>query len=291
MTPKRNTDFRVTFWGVRGTLASPGIEFQRTGGNTICAELKCGDRIIVFDAGTGIRELGSRLIAQNRVRRVDLMFSHVHYDHIEGTPFFAPFFLPDFKVDVWMGRLDGAKSTEDAVKGMMRRPYFPVGPGIFTADITYREIATHTAFDIGDGINIRTAPLNHPGGATAYRIDFQGRSFAFVTDTEHIPGKPDKEVLALIEDVDLFAYDASLTDEELPEFTGYGHSTWEEALRLREMANAGVMLGIHHMPYRTDNEIDKIERQIKAVHPASGVARERMSVDLMSLPQLMKQKA
>ncbi len=291
LSSERNTEFRLTFWGVRGTLASPGIEFQRTGGNTICAELKCGDRIIVFDAGTGIRELGSKLIAQNRVRKLDLMFTHVHYDHVEGTPFFAPFFLPDFKVNVWMGQLDGAKSAEDAMKGLMRRPYFPVGPGIFTADITYCDVPDCAEFDLGDGIKLRTAPLNHPGGATAYRIDFQGRSFAFVTDTEHVPGKPNQDIIKLITDVDLFAYDTSLTDEELPDFVGYGHSTWEEALRLRETANAGAMLGVHHMPFRTDDEVDKMERHIKKVHPPSGMAREGMSVDLMNLPVRVKQQA
>lgn len=267
-------EFCLTFWGVRGTLASPGCEFHRTGGNTICVEVKCGNRLIVFDAGTGIRELGSRLAEQKRHQRLDLMFTHVHYDHIEGIPFFAPLFMPQFKVDVWMGDVDGARCTKDAMKGLMRRPYFPVGPDIFTANIAYHEVKRHAFLDLGDGISIRTAPLNHPGGATAYRIDFGGRSFAFVTDTEHIPGTTDANILKLITGVDCFVYDASLTDAELPDFTGYGHSTWEEGLRLREKAGAGAFFAIHHMPYRTDDEIDEIESEIKKRHARSGVARE-----------------
>ncbi|GIL00660.1 MAG: MBL fold metallo-hydrolase [Alphaproteobacteria bacterium] len=280
MKTKGQDAFAVTFWGVRGTLASPGCEFQRVGGNTICAELRCGDRVIVFDAGTGIRGLGSRLIEQERVRRIDLMLTHVHYDHVEGIPFFAPFFAPDFTIDVWLGRLDGAASTEDAVKGLMRRPYFPVGPDVFRADVTYRQVAPGQSFDLGDGISVKTAPLNHPGGATGYRVDYRGRSFAFVTDTEHVPGQPDQSVLELIEGVDLFAYDASLTDAELPEFTGYGHSTWEEGARLREAARAGAFLTIHHMPFRTDDELDEIEAAIRKLHAPSGVAREGMCVEL-----------
>jgi phosphoribosyl 1,2-cyclic phosphodiesterase len=280
LSADRNQDFCVTFWGVRGTLASPGTEFHRTGGNTICAELRCGNRTIIFDAGTGIRELGSRLAEQPTARRIDLMFTHVHYDHIEGTPFFAPFFSKEFSIDVWMGHLDGADSTEGAMKGLMSRPYFPVGPDVFTADIRYHEVETFQRISLGDGIEVSTAPLNHPGGATAYRVDYHGSSFAFVTDTEHVPGRHDRNVLRLIKDVDVFAYDASFTDAELKDFSGYGHSTWEEGLRLREIAGAGSFFGIHHMPYRTDEEIDSIERSIKMRHKESGVAREGHSITL-----------
>lgn len=280
MGVKFHNDFSVTFWGVRGTLASPGCEFQRVGGNTICAELRCGDRIIVFDAGTGIRGLGSRLLEQDPVRRIDLMMTHVHYDHVEGIPFFAPFFSPDFKIDVWLGKVDGSKSTEDAIKGLMRRPYFPVGPDVFRADVTYREVATGQRLDLDEEISVRTAPLNHPGGATAYRVDYRGNSFAFVTDTEHVPGRIDQNIVDLIEGVDLFAYDASLTDAELPEFTGYGHSTWEEGIRLVEQAGAGAFLAIHHMPFRTDDELDEIEAAIRRRHARSGIAREGMCLDL-----------
>ena len=117
-------------------------------------------------------------------------------------------------------------------------------------------------------------PLNHPGGATGYRVEYEDKSFCFVTDTEHVKGKPDANVLELISGCDLFAYDASFTDAEFPDFAGYGHSTWEEGLRLREQAGARRMLALHHMPFRTDDEVDMIEAAIKGRHPASGVARE-----------------
>ncbi|HSO48069.1 MAG TPA: MBL fold metallo-hydrolase [Rhizobiaceae bacterium] len=282
-----NTDednlLSVTFWGVRGTLAAPGRDFQRTGGNTICAEVRCGNRIVVLDAGTGIRELGSRLIEQSAIRRIDLFFTHGHYDHVEGLPFFAPFFSPEFEINVWAGHLDGSKSTEDTVKGLMRRPYFPVGPEVFSARVAYREVERSKTLDLGDGVVVRTAPLNHPGGATGYRIDYRGRSFAFITDTEHVPGKIDRNVAKLIQDVDLFAYDASFTDAELPDFAGYGHSTWEEGLRLRKVANAGAMLAMHHMPFRMDADIDALEKSIQRSHAASGVAREGMTIKLAGL--------
>lgn len=280
MTKIEASEFTVTFWGVRGTLASPGREFHRTGGNTICAEVRCGGRILVLDAGTGIRALGSRLIEQTGAHKIDLLLTHAHYDHIEGAPFFAPFFSREFIINVWAGKLDGAKSTEDAVTGLMRRPYFPVGPEVFTAKIAYHSIARGAVLQLGDGIVVRTAPLNHPGGATGYRIEYAGKSFAFVTDTEHVPGKIDKHVLELIEGVDVFAYDASFTDAELPDFAGYGHSTWEEGVRLCAAAKAGRMFAMHHVPFRTDDEVDIIEQAIKQQHRASGVAREGMMLRL-----------
>jgi phosphoribosyl 1,2-cyclic phosphodiesterase len=280
VTKSQSTELSVTFWGVRGTLAAPGREFMRTGGNTICAEVRCGDRVIVLDAGTGIRELGSRLIEQKSVRKLDLFFTHAHYDHVEGLPFFAPFFSPEFTITVCTGRLDGATSAEDAVKGLMRRPYFPVGPEVFSANVEYRNVERSQTLDLSDGIVVRTAPLNHPGGSTGYRIDYAGRSFAFITDTEHVPGKVDRNIVKLIEGVDLFAYDASFTDAELPDFAGYGHSTWEEGLRLRKRANAGAFLAFHHMPFRTDLEIDALEKSIQLSHAKSGVAREGMTVRL-----------
>lgn len=268
------SEFTVAFWGVRGSLASPGRDFQRTGGNTICASATCGERLVIFDAGTGIRELGSRLLAQNKIRRIDLMMTHVHYDHIEGIPFFGPFFSPDFTINVWLGHIDGAATTEAAIRGLMRRPYFPVGPDVFRAKVAYRQVEPFAKFDLGDGVAVRTSPINHPGGATAYRVDYRGKSFAFVTDMEHDPGETDPSVVELVRDVDLFAYDSSFTDEELPEYRGYGHSTWEEGLRLRAKSNAGAYFAIHHMPFRTDAEVNAIEAQIRKRHAKSGVARE-----------------
>lgn len=280
MSSANKDEFAVTFWGTRGTLAAPGLGFQRTGGNTICAQLRCGDRLIIFDAGTGIRALGSHLAETGWKKRLDLMFTHVHYDHVEGTPFFAPFFSPENTVHVWMGKVDGAENTEDAIKGLMRRPYFPVGPEVFTAEVTFHEIAEFERLDLGDGISVVTAPLNHPGGATGYRVEYGGRTFAFVTDTEHVIDQPDANVIELIRDCDLFAYDASFTDSEFADFAGFGHSTWEEGLRLREAAGARAMLALHHMPFRTDQEIDAIEADIRKSHGQSGIAREGMTIAL-----------
>ncbi|MBL4890441.1 MAG: MBL fold metallo-hydrolase [Rhizobiaceae bacterium] len=280
MTRSTKPEFSITFWGTRGTLPAPGPQFQRAGGNTNCTEVKCGDHTIIFDAGTGIRELGSKICGNCVDGKIDLFLTHAHYDHMEGIPFFAPFFSDGFKIRVWCGKLDGSSSTQETVEQLMRTPYFPVGPDVFTADVEYLRIDERVVFDLTPDIKISTIPLNHPGGATAYRIDYDGRSFAYVTDTESIPGEIDESIVELIRDVDLFIYDSSLTDEEFPDFIGYGHSTFEEGVRLCKAANAGAYLAYHHMPFRVDDELDQIEAEIKKTLPKSGIAREGDVIEL-----------
>ncbi|MEM9331184.1 MAG: MBL fold metallo-hydrolase [Pseudomonadota bacterium] len=268
------TGIDVTFWGTRGTLPAPGPQFQHAGGNTNCIEVTCGTHTIVIDAGTGLRQLGSNLITQRSDQVLHMLLTHAHYDHVEGVPFFAPFFEEDRKLDIYCGELDGSSSTKETVLNLMRRPYFPVGPDVFAADVSYNDIKSGDSFDLSDEIKVSTVELNHPGGATGYRIDYEGKSFACITDTEHIPGKPDEGILELIEEVDLFIYDCSLTDVELPEFEGYGHSSFEEGMRLCKRANAGSFRAFHHMPFRTDSDLEAMEKAIKHEMPESGVARE-----------------
>ena len=271
---------KITFWGTRGTLPAPGKQFARTGGNTNCTEVTIGGHTVVLDAGTGIRELGSRLATQSTDQSVSLLLTHAHYDHVEGIPFFAPFFMDGKEVNVYCGKLDGSTGTEDTVLNLMRRPYFPVGPGVFLADVAYETLTENQKFDLPGGIKVSTAPLNHPGGATGYRLDAGGKSFAYITDTEHTIGKMDQNVLALIDGVDAFVYDASLTDEEYPDFAGYGHSTYEEGLRLQKEANSGSMIAFHHMPFRVDEELDLIEKGLKEQNDRNMVAREGFSFEI-----------
>ena len=272
---------KITFWGTRGTLPAPGPQFAQAGGNTNCTELTIGEETIVFDAGTGVRELGSQLAAERPQQNVHLLLTHAHYDHVEGLPFFAPFFIPKTKVKVCCGKLDGSDTTKDTVLELMRRPYFPVGPSVFTADVEYVDLQENDAFSIGENIKISTMPLNHPGGATGYRVDCGDKSFACITDTEHVIGEHDQSIIDFIKDVDAFIYDCSLTDEEYPDFAGYGHSTFEEGLRLQELANAGQLIAFHHMPFRTDAELNKIEQDILQKENASNmIAREGFSFTL-----------
>lgn len=273
-------NFDITFWGTRGTLPVSGAPFAHTGGNTNCIEVTCGEHTIIIDAGTGIRELGSKLVAKNPDQKIHLFLTHAHYDHVEGIPFFAPFFINHAKIDITCGKLEGTQDTASLIKNLMKPPYFPVGPEVFSANIEYNTLEENAAFNISDKIKVRTTPMNHPGGATGYRIDFAGKSFACITDTEHVVGQHDQNILKLIDNVDAFSYDCSLLDKEMDDFQGYGHSTFEEGIRLAKISNAKSMLASHHMPFRTDHDLEHIERAMKKENETYKVARDGDKIKL-----------
>jgi phosphoribosyl 1,2-cyclic phosphodiesterase len=275
----RSDQFIIKFWGTRGTRMVAGDKPSLFGQQTICVEVTCGERTLVFDAGSGIVRLGRQLIA-DKIHNFDLFLSHAHYDHVEGIPFFQPFYEKDFTVNFWSGKLKGIERTRDIVDGLMKEPYFPIRQEKFHARIRYHEIADHQILDLGNDIELATMRLHHPGGATGYRVSYKGRKFAFVTDTTHSPGNLDRDVLEFIQGVDLFAYDCSYTDAEFPQFANFGHSTWEEAIRLKENSGAKAMLGLHHMPFRTDEQLMHIRKSLLAGHKECDIATDGLTVKL-----------
>ena len=155
-------DFHLRFWGVRGTIACPGPDYIRYGGNTSCIEVRCGDRLLVLDAGTGLRPLGARLATAGAVD-LDLLLTHTHLDHIAGLPFFVPLFLPGNRFRMWAGHLLNQENTlEGSVCRMMSAPLFPVPFDALESEIEFREFESGHDIDLGDGIMVRTKPLNHP---------------------------------------------------------------------------------------------------------------------------------
>lgn len=267
-------DFHIRFWGVRGTIACPGGDYIRYGGNTACVEVRCGGRLILLDAGTGLRPLGARLANEGPLD-ADLLLSHTHLDHLAGLPFFPPFFEAGNRVRVWAGHLwDQKDDLREAVERLMAAPLFPVPLDALAATITFNEFRSGDTLPLAEGVTVRTAPLNHPNGATGYRIEHGGRSVCYVTDTEHRPGTLDESILGLIEGADLFLYDATYTDAEYPRFAGWGHSTWEEGARLADAAGVGRYVIFHHAPEHTDAIMDEIADAARQRRPDAIVARE-----------------
>ena len=275
----RAEEFCIKFWGTRGTRMVARDGYSSFGRNTICVEVRCGDRTIVLDAGSGLAGLGADLLQRN-VKSIDLFLTHSHYDHVEGIPFFQPFYEADFQTTFWSGRLKGIKDTREIVDGLMKEPYFPIRQEKFHASIKYKNIEDEATLNLGDGIEIQTMRLHHPGGATGYRINYLGKSFCFITDTTHAPDQRDVDLLSFISDTDAFAYDCSYTDEEFPKFASFGHSTWEEAGRLRKASKAKLMLGLHHMPFRDDIELEAITKRISKEDPKCRVATDGLVVQL-----------
>ena len=271
---------RVKFWGTRGSLARPGRDTVRYGGNTSSLEVRCGERLLLFDGGTGIRYLGNRLYGEAPIN-CDLYLTHTHFDHVCGLPFFRPFFQQENTFRVWAGHLGGRASLQQVLWKFMMAPLFPVPPEVFRASVSYNDFAAGETLQPAAGITLRTTPLNHPDGATGYRIEFAGRSMCYLTDTEHVAGAPDRNILGLIAGADLVIYDCMYTDQEWADgHVGWGHSTWQEAVRLCRSAGAAKLVVFHHNPDHDDDTLDAIAAEVEAALPGSILAREGLELSL-----------
>jgi phosphoribosyl 1,2-cyclic phosphodiesterase len=274
-------EFWVKLWGVRGTVACPGPATRRFGGNTACVEVRCGPHRLILDAGTGLRVLGNAMAAADGQRcTAHIFLTHTHLDHVMGLPFFKPAYRPGNCFEFWAGHLKRAgHSLQEVLGRLMERPYFPVPLDIMHACIAFHDFEAGEVLEPFPDVRVRTAPLVHPGGATGYRIDYAGRSVCYVTDTEHPEHGHDQAVLALIEGAQIVIYDATYTDAEMARFRGWGHSTWEEGLRLVERAGAGRLVTFHHDPEREDTALDLIDAALSDLRPGSLVGREGMVLE------------
>lgn len=272
--------FFVKFWGVRGSIACSSPRHVKYGGNTSCVEVGVGDDRFILDAGTGIRALGKECLEAD-VRSIHLLLSHTHWDHINGFPFFRPAFDPKRRMHILAGHLKAQGQTIAGVLGQqMREPVFPVPLAAMKAIVECEDFTAGDSFDLFPGVRVRTAPLKHPSGATAYRIEHGGKAACYVTDTEHVPGQPDENILSLIEGADLVIYDSTYTDEEFSDRIGWGHSTWNEGVRLCRMANARQLGIFHHDPDHEDDHMDRIAAEAQAEMHGAFVTRECMTIRL-----------
>jgi phosphoribosyl 1,2-cyclic phosphodiesterase len=270
----------IRFWGVRGSTPCPGPATARYGGNTPCVEVRCGEHVLIFDAGTGIRALGQALIDEKAGLDCDLFFSHCHLDHITGLPFFEPLSREGQKLRIWAGNLKPAASIEGAVRKLMSFPLFPIGIESFQAAIQFNDFCAGQSLEPRPGIALRTAVLGHPGGATGYRIDYAGHSVAYLTDLELGDGPFDEGVMGLAKGADVIIMDATYTDAEIPAHLGWGHSSWQQVARFADAAGAKQACLFHHDPAHDDAFMDKVAADAAKARPGTVVAREGLRIEL-----------
>lgn len=275
------SDLNIRFWGVRGSIPCPGPETIRYGGNTSCVEIRCGRRLLIFDGGSGLRPLGNALVAVGRPVDLDLFYSHTHFDHIVGLPFFAPAYSAGNRIRFWAGHLKPAGSDiRSVLEQMMTAPLFPVPIDILEAQLDFRDFSAGETLSPHNGIKLVTASLNHPDGATGYRVEFAGKVVAYITDTEHHAGSSDPNVLKLMQRADVAIYDCTYTDEEYTRHRHWGHSTWEEGVRLAKEAQVKKLVIFHHDPSHTDAMMDQIAAEAIKLHPGTTVAHEGLIIGL-----------
>lgn len=255
---------RVRLWGTRGSLASPGPDTVRYGGNTACVEVRTGDALIVLDAGTGLRALGASL--HRHVGRLDLLLTHLHLDHVQGIGFFAPAFRPECELHIW-----GPPSTTEGLRDRLARylspPLFPVRLRDLSQSVVLHDVP-HGAFQIGD-VRVVGDAVIHPGPTVGYRLDDGTGVLAYLPDHEPALGAPrfpiDPEWTsghALADGADVLIHDAQYTTAEYPARAGWGHSSIEHTWAFAVQAGARRLVTFHHDPGHSDDDLDALVAEL-----------------------------
>jgi phosphoribosyl 1,2-cyclic phosphodiesterase len=268
---------KVKFYGVRGSLPVCGKEFLRYGGNTTCLRLhrEKANRIAILDAGTGIRNLGKELMSQHyKQEMINISFTHFHWDHIQGFPFFAPAYNKKQKIGIHVMGNQRHKNLKEIFSLQMQKEFFPVELDGMGAQFEFPLLGDKEIFF---GANVTAIPQYHkfPGGSHGLRIEDDGASLVFCTDLEHIDGI-DENIVAFAKDADLLIHDGQYTAEEYKKYKGWGHSTWQDAAEVAKRANVKKLIVTHHDPDHDDDFLDAMEKQCKEVFPNSLFAKEGM---------------
>jgi phosphoribosyl 1,2-cyclic phosphodiesterase len=243
----------------------------------MCIEVVCGDSRLILDAGSGLRALGETLAKADAPTRAHLLLSHAHIDHLLGFVQFAPLWRRDTHMTVW-SVAGGEEDPAAAAQALLAPPFVPAGATAFPARIDWRQI--DQAFEPAPGVTVTPFPVNHPGGALGYRIDYGGRSLCYITDHEHGDVTTDSQLANIARGADLIIYDATFTEEEMGKRQGWGHSTWQAGMRLRDASTAKLVAFAHHEPQRVDDDLDRLACQAARAGANAVFAREGLSIDL-----------
>jgi phosphoribosyl 1,2-cyclic phosphodiesterase len=273
---------KIKFYGVRGSTPVCGPEYQRYGGNTTCICLirEKASRIAIIDAGTGIRNLGKELVAKGYKQEIiNISFTHFHWDHIQGFPFFAPAYNPDQKIGIQvMGSERKFKNLKEIFSLQMQAEYFPIRLDAMGAQFEFMNLGNKEKFF---GANVTAIPQHHitPGGSYGLRIEDESLAAVICTDVEHINGI-DESIVEFARDADLLIHDGQYTEEEYKKYKGWGHSTCEQAIEVAIRANVKKLIITHHDPDHDDDFLDAMETRCQKSFPNCQFAREGMEVDV-----------
>jgi len=268
----------LTFRGVRGSMPVSGGDTTRHGGHTLCIDITAGDgSVVLIDSGTGISRL-NREGTQDGPTDYHVFLTHYHWDHIQGLLFFRPLFDPENHFTFYGHQWDGM-SSQAAIEGALRPPWFPISIQDTAAQKAYVTLE-ETKFELGN-LTVTAAPLRHPQGVTAYRIDGPNRSVVVATDCERGDVEADEQLRRLAAGADILAHDAQYSPEEYEDhYVGWGHSTWAQAAQAAHEAGVKELILVSHDPARTDDEIDALVELTRGSFPNTQAAHEGMQIEL-----------
>ncbi len=276
----------VKFYGTRGSVPVCKSDFQEFGGNTTCIQVrdKESNNIAILDAGTGIRELGKDIIESGHKQdEIFIAFTHFHWDHIQGFPFFEPAFNKKQKINLLaLGWGKHITCLKDIFKTQMQKEFFPIQLEKMGARFRFMLLdetkkVFKTKVKKPKPVIVKTNKHTHPGGAYGYRIELDGKAMVFCTDVEHL-NSIDEKVVKLAAGADLLIHDAQYTDEELKKKKGWGHSSFSQAIEVAERANVKMLALTHHDPDHDDAFLRKMEKKCQQRFKDSFLARERMEI-------------
>jgi phosphoribosyl 1,2-cyclic phosphodiesterase len=278
---------RISFYGVRGSIATAGEATRRYGGNTPCVAVEVAGQHLIFDAGTGIRTLGNDLNRATGAGQIhaNLFFSHLHWDHIQGFPFFGPAYVPGNRLDIWHVRADqDAPLVREVLSEQMRPPTFPVGLEIMGSELCFHELDPGQVVRVGEA-RLRHAAVDHPNGCVAWRVEHEGHAIVYATDLEHPADAPPPALVELAAGADVLIYDAMYTPEEYagvtgPSRRGWGHGTFEGGAAVAEAAGVRNLCLFHHDPSHDDGFMDALAARARRRFRGTSVAREGMVIEL-----------
>jgi phosphoribosyl 1,2-cyclic phosphodiesterase len=275
----------LTFWGVRGSIPAPGLHTITFGGNTSCVSVEYREHVIIFDAGTGLRQLGLALLAREKPPITGSLFlTHTHWDHIQGLPFFTPAFTPENHFVIY-GEARPRYALDELMADQIQQPFFPVEMhDLFRAQIDFRELASGDTVELYPQIRVTAFRLTHPNAALGYVLQLAETRVAYVTDHEHALEQLSPTVLEAVRGVDVLIHDAQYSRDELRQGKqGWGHSAWEDVVHLAQAAQVHQLFLFHHDPAATDEHLNERQFLAQQLFPQTFVAREGLKIPLHSV--------
>ena len=270
---------KIRFWGTRGSFPAARKDTILYGGHTSCVEIRTSkNQLIILDMGTGMLDLGNALTKeQNMPKEAHVFVSHYHWDHIFGFLGFTPLFNPDFIFNMY-GKKDNM-TPHEIMKYIQNPTFWPIDMSMLNAAIKLYEVNKEELL-IDDNIKVTFTLHDHPNGANTYRFNIDGTIIVYATDCEHPVDSLNQDVIKQAKDADILIHDAQYTDKELPDHRGWGHSSWQQAIKVAKKANAKQLILYHHDPYRSDDALSEIENEAQSIFPNTIAAKQGSTISI-----------